>query len=114
MTSKQLTPEPNAFRDLDLITLVPKKESLVRGAVKPFESLITKLKRIQRENKRLLIMTRDIYQPLNACVVTIDNVGDRFATCHAYNRLSGESIPYTLNYASLYNIQAHISIQIES
>lgn len=50
---------------------------------------------------RLLLVTKDRYYSNPASVITIDKLYNNFALGHLTNRLSGDKIPYTINYYSL-------------
>lgn len=78
------------------------KEGLDRFGV-AFQKQAVKMRFAQymKEGKRVLLVTNDVYTPLSSAVVTLDKLYDNFALGHTTNKLTGEELPYTINYYSM-------------
>lgn len=53
------------------------------------------------KHQRVLLVSSDIYSPQPTAVVTITALYNNFASGYVLNKLSGDKIPYTINYYSL-------------
>lgn len=82
---------------MDMMARYSKEPTIVEQKVRVKQ----KLQKQMDENKRLLLVSNDVYTALPTAVVTLVKLFDNFAQGYVLNKRTGVKIPYDVNYYSL-------------